>query len=106
MTKLKIGLYCYLTADILTGDLHKFSLCSPLPNVLILSQPLNLIGCHGNRVAKFPQKNIQKSSPQKPQGEELETLQKCLLGLFQKCSYPPWDGSIFFFFIVMGGPIL
>ena len=35
-----------------------------LSNLWILSKPLNLIGCHGNRKDKFA-KNI-KSSPQKP----------------------------------------
>ena len=44
-------LYCYLTVDILTKVLQKCSLSSRLPNVSFLSNPLNLIGCHGNRKA-------------------------------------------------------
>ena len=53
MGKVKVGLYFYLTADILTKVLQKCALSSPLPNILILSKLLNLIGCHGNRHAKF-----------------------------------------------------
>ena len=53
MGKVKIGLYCYLTADILTNSLQKCSLNSPMPNILFLSIPLDLIGCHGYRKAKF-----------------------------------------------------
>ena len=53
MGKVKVGLYCYLIADILTKDLQRCSLSSPLPNTLILSKPLNLIGCHDNRNDKF-----------------------------------------------------
>ena len=73
MGKVTIGLYCYLTADISTRVLQKLSLSSLLPNVLFLSKPLNTIGCHGNRKAKFPK----TSSPQK--GNKAETLHKCLL---------------------------
>ena len=36
-----------------TKKLQKYSLSSPLPNISFLSKPLNLIGCHGNRKAKF-----------------------------------------------------
>ena len=46
---MKVGLYCYLTANILTKVLQK---CS-LPSIWILSKLLNLIGCHGNQKAKF-----------------------------------------------------
>ena len=53
MGKVKVGLYCYLIADILTKVLQRCSLSSPLPNIWILSKPLNLIGCHGNRKDKF-----------------------------------------------------
>ena len=54
--KMKIGTYCYLTADILTEVLQKCSLSSPLPTIWILSKPLNLIGWHGSRKAKFEKK--------------------------------------------------
>ena len=56
MGKVKVGVYCYLTADILTKVLQKCSLSSPLRNIRILSKPLNLIGCHGNRKTKFAKK--------------------------------------------------
>ena len=56
MGKMKISIYCYVTADILTNVLQKCSLSSPLPNVLFLSKPLNLTGCHGNRKTKFAKK--------------------------------------------------
>ena len=51
-------MYCYLTADILTKGLQKYSCSSPLPTIWILSKPLNLIGCHGNRNAKFVKKYL------------------------------------------------
>ena len=54
--KVKVGLYCYLIADILTKVLQKCSLNSPLPNIWILSKPLKLIGCHDNRKYKFSKK--------------------------------------------------
>ena len=58
MGKVKVALYFYLIADILTKKFQKCSLSSPLPNIWILSKPLNLIGCHhlGNwkdKSAKF-----------------------------------------------------
>ena len=36
MGKVKVGLYCYLAADILTKVLQKYSLSSPVPNMRIL----------------------------------------------------------------------
>ena len=66
----EIGIYCYLTADILTKVLQKCTLSSLLSIIItiwILSKPLNLIGFHGNRNVKFP-KNIQKTSPLKLYG--------------------------------------
>ena len=59
MGKVKEGLYFYLTADILTKVFQKCSLSTPLPNVRLLSKPLNLIGYHGNRQDKFA-KNYKK----------------------------------------------
>ena len=56
MEKMKVGLYCYLIADILTNVLQRCSLSSPLPNIWILSKPLNLIGSHGNQKDKFAKK--------------------------------------------------
>ena len=59
MGKVKIDFYCYLTADIVTKVVQKWSLSSPPPNISFLSNPLNLIGCHDSRKSKFA-KNIQK----------------------------------------------
>ena len=56
MGKVKVGLCFYLTADILTKKIQKCSWSSPLPNIWILTKPLNLIVCHGNRKAKFANK--------------------------------------------------
>ena len=44
MGKVKIGIYCYLTADILTKVFQKYLLNGPLPNIYFLSKLLNLIG--------------------------------------------------------------
>ena len=46
--KMKIGIYCYATGDILTDVLQKGSLSNPQPNISFLSKPLYLIGYHGN----------------------------------------------------------
>ena len=77
MGKVEIGIYFCDNADILTKALQKCSWRSPLQTVRILSKSLILIGCHGNRNAKFSKKilRIQK-------GDETETLHKCL------CYYP------------------
>ena len=61
MGKLEIGIYFCDTADILTNVLLKCFWSSPLPTIWILSKSLILIGCHGNRKAKFSKKKIQKS---------------------------------------------
>ena len=66
MGKVKEGLYFYLIADILIKVFQKCSLSSRLPNILFFSKPVNLIGLHGNRNAKFAKNNIKKSSPQRP----------------------------------------
>ena len=60
MGKVKIEIYCYLTADILTNVLQKCFSSSPLLNIQILSKPLNMIGCHGNRKDKFSKKKYSK----------------------------------------------
>ena len=60
MGKVKIEIYCYLIADILTKVLQKcswssliFLLCKPYE---FLSKSLILIGCHGNRMLNFRKK--------------------------------------------------
>ena len=54
--KVETGIYCCLTADIFIKVLQKWCLRSPLPIIRILYKPLNLIGWHGNRKAKFAKK--------------------------------------------------
>ena len=71
MGKVKIEIYCFLIADILTKVLQKCLLSGPHRNMYFLSKPLNLIDSHGNLKAKFI-KHIQKST-----GDKAETLQKC-----------------------------
>ena len=56
MGKMKVGLYCYLIADILSKDLQRCSSSSPLPNIWILFKSLSLIGCHCNQKEKFAKK--------------------------------------------------
>ena len=56
MGQMKVGLYFYLIADILTKVFQKCSLGGLLPNIWFFSKPLNLIVCHGNRNAKVAQK--------------------------------------------------
>ena len=77
MGKVKVGLYVYLTADILTKVLQKCSLSSPLPNICtgILSKPLNLIGCHGNQKAKFTKIYKKKYFLRTHNGDEAETVE-------------------------------
>ena len=70
MGKVKTGLY------ILTRDLQKCSSSCSLPNISFLSRPLNLIGCHGNRKAKFPKIKIQTHLLTSHNGNKAETLQK------------------------------
>ena len=61
MGKMKIGIYCYFIADILTKVfLEMFVEWSSAKH--FLAKPLNLIGCHGSQKAKFAE-NIQKSTP-------------------------------------------
>ena len=52
MGKVEIGIYFFVTADILTNILQKYSWSSPLPAISILPKLLVLIGGHGNRKAK------------------------------------------------------
>ena len=77
MGKVEIGIYCCLTADMLIKNLQKCSLSSLLPNIWILSKPLNLIGCHGNRNIKFAKKIFKNHLLRSHKGDEAETLQKC-----------------------------
>ena len=53
MGKVKVGLYFYLIADILTKVFQKCSLSSLH---MKFSKPLDLICCHGNRNANFANK--------------------------------------------------
>ena len=67
METMKIGIYCYVIADILRNILQKGLLSGRLPNIYFLSKPLNLIGCHGNQNTIFV-KNIQTPTAQKLYG--------------------------------------
>ena len=63
MGKVEIGIYFWVTADILTKVLLKCFWSSPLQTIRILSKSLILIGGHVNQKAKLrekKQKNIQK----------------------------------------------
>ena len=72
MGKVKVGLYCYLIADILTKVLQRCSLSSPLPNIWNLSKLLNLIGCHGNQKDKFAKKYSKIISSEAIRGMKLK----------------------------------
>ena len=48
MRKVKVGLYCYLTAGIFTEPFYKCFLSSPPPSIKKSYKFLNLICCHGN----------------------------------------------------------
>ena len=69
---MKVGLHFYLTAAVLTKILQKCSLSSPLPNIWILSKPLNLIGRHGNQNAKFVEIKSKPISSETISGMKLE----------------------------------
>ena len=86
MGKVKIEIYCYLIADILTKVLQKcswssliFLLCKPYE---FLSKSLILIGCHGNRNVKFSKEIFKNLLLRSHKGDEAETLHKYL------CYYP------------------
>ena len=66
-----------ISLQILTRVLQKCFLSSPLPNVLFLSKPLHLIGCHGNRKAEFA-KNMFFKNLRSHKGDKAKTLQKRL----------------------------
>ena len=56
MGKVETGICFCVTADILKKVLQKFFWGRPLPTIWILCKSLILIGCHGNRKAKFSKK--------------------------------------------------
>ena len=76
MGKMKIGIYCYLIADILRTVLQKCFLSSRLQNMWILSKPLNLIGCYGNQKAKFAKKYSNIVSLEAIKGMKLKLYRK------------------------------
>ena len=77
MGKVEIGIYFCVTADVLKKVLQKCFWSSPLPTILILSKSLNLIGCHGNRKAKFLKKIFKNLLLRSHKGDKAETLHKC-----------------------------
>ena len=56
MGEVKIEIYCYLTADILTKILQKCLFSGSPPSISFYSKPLSLIGRRGNREVKFVRK--------------------------------------------------
>ena len=62
------GIYCCLTADILTKVLQNCStkLSGFLLNIPFLSKPVNLIGYHGKQKVSIREKIIETATPQKP----------------------------------------
>ena len=78
MGKVKIEIYCYLIADILTKVLQTCSWSSPLQTEWIFSKSLTLIGGHGNRNVKFSKKIFKNLLLRSRKGDEAETLHKCL----------------------------
>ena len=78
MGQVEIGINCYLTADILTTILQKYSLGGPQPNLWILFKQLNVTGCRGNRKAKFAKKTFKNRLFRSHKVDEAETLQKYL----------------------------
>ena len=73
--KVKIILYCYLTADILTRVLQKCPLNSSLPNILFLSKPQKFHTKKKKQKKKKKKNHLLRSH----MGNKAETLQKCLL---------------------------
>ena len=61
MGKVKIEIYCCIIADILTNVLQKCLMSCPPQSISFETKPLNLIGCHVNRNAKFAEKNPNSS---------------------------------------------
>ena len=72
MGNVKVVLYCCLIANILTKVLQRCSLSSLLPNIWILSKPLNLISCHGNQKDKFAKKYSKIISSEAVRGMKLK----------------------------------
>ena len=72
MGKVKVGLYFYLTTDILTKVFQKCSLSRLLPNIWILFKQLYLIGCNGNQNAKFAKKYSEIFSSEAIRGIKLK----------------------------------
>ena len=77
MEKVKIGLYCYVTANILTIILQKCFLSSPLPNISFLAKHLTLFGCHSNQNAKFEKQILKDHLLRSHKGDKAEILQEC-----------------------------
>ena len=90
MGKVKVDLYCYLTADSLTKILPNCSLRRLLP-VLFLSNPLNLILVAMATKWLNLQKDIQKSSPQRPYGEWSWNFTELFMLNLSGC--PDWSES-------------
>ena len=98
MGKVKIGLYCYLITDILTKFYR-----NALPNISVLSKPLNLITCHGNRNSKFVKKYSKSHLLRIYKGDKDETLREMFRTL---ASTKVFFFFVLFFFAVAHVPLL
>ena len=88
MGSVKVGLYCFLIADILTKVLQRCSLRSPLSNIWILSKPLNLIGCHDNRKDKFAKIYSKSISSEAIMRMKLKLCRHvCNISLYKNCVF-------------------
>ena len=101
MGKVEIGIYFCVSTDILTNVLLKCFWSSPLPTIWILSKSLILIGCHGNRKAKFSKKKKKNQKSFFSEAIRGMKLKLCInvhdISLYINC--------IFYFFILMSLPM-
>ena len=70
--------------------LQKCSLGSLVPNISFLSKPLNLIGCHGNRKAKFEKTYSKIFSSEAIRGIKLFSIQRALMCHFEQTKLDPY----------------
>ena len=77
MEKVEIGIYFCVTADVLKKSFTEMFLEKSFTNHMNFVQSLILIGCHGNRKAKFFKKILKNLLLRIHKGHEAETLHKC-----------------------------
>ena len=74
---MKIGIYCYLIADILTKLLQKCSLIGPLPNISFLSNLLIDLLTWPTEMQNLLKKYLKTMSKEAVLEDKAETLQNC-----------------------------